>query len=81
MRTATSYPSLSMPEGSCLCGAVRWRIAGPLMAPRYCHCSHCRKFSGAAAGTWAMAESAGLEVLAGAEAVRRFNSGHGLRCF
>ncbi len=35
-----------MPNGSCLCGAVRFRVDGPLPAPNACHCSQCRKQSG-----------------------------------
>ncbi|MER9651912.1 GFA family protein [Mesorhizobium sp. M0152] len=33
-------------EGSCLCGAVRFRAHGPLRGVVYCHCSQCRKQSG-----------------------------------
>jgi hypothetical protein len=32
--------------GSCLCGAVRFRCAGPLRGVVYCHCSQCRKQTG-----------------------------------
>lgn len=35
-----------MPTGSCLCGAVRFRVEGELHAPDACHCSQCRKQSG-----------------------------------
>ena len=35
-------------EGSCLCGAVRFRIEPPYKAFQYCHCSRCRKVSGSA---------------------------------
>ena len=35
-----------MPRGSCLCGAVRFRVDGPLPAPDACHCTWCRKQSG-----------------------------------
>ena len=32
------------PKGSCLCGAVRFEIAGKLeKQPEACHCSQCRK--------------------------------------
>lgn len=33
-------------SGSCLCGAVRFSICGPLRGVVYCHCSQCRKQSG-----------------------------------
>ncbi|MDH3586361.1 MAG: GFA family protein [Gammaproteobacteria bacterium] len=32
--------------GSCLCGAVRFVVNGPLGNVSYCHCSQCRKTSG-----------------------------------
>lgn len=35
-----------MHRGSCLCGAVRFEVAGDLPAPDACHCSACRKQSG-----------------------------------
>lgn len=35
-----------MHEGSCLCGAVRFTVAGELPAPSACHCSKCRKHTG-----------------------------------
>jgi hypothetical protein len=35
-----------MAEGACLCGAVRFEVAGPLGPPDACHCSQCRKTSG-----------------------------------
>lgn len=34
--------------GSCLCGAVRFEITPPSTGFRYCHCSRCRKATGAA---------------------------------
>jgi hypothetical protein len=35
-----------MHKGSCLCGAVRFEIAGALKPPDGCHCTQCRKTSG-----------------------------------
>lgn len=35
-----------MRTGSCLCGAVRFEVAGDLPAPDACHCTQCRKMSG-----------------------------------
>lgn len=33
-------------EGQCLCGAVRYRVNGPLRPVLYCHCGQCRRTSG-----------------------------------
>jgi len=35
-----------MHAGACLCGAVRFQVAGELPAPDACHCSQCRRQSG-----------------------------------
>lgn len=35
-----------MPNGSCLCGAVSFEVAGALPPPDACHCSQCRRQSG-----------------------------------
>ncbi len=35
-----------MIRGACLCGAVRYRVAGPLRPVIACHCTQCRKTSG-----------------------------------
>lgn len=32
--------------GSCLCGAVRYRVTGPMRPVVACHCTQCRKTSG-----------------------------------
>ncbi len=37
-----------MIHGSCLCGGVRFEIAGKVSAIGQCHCSLCRKVSGTA---------------------------------
>lgn len=33
-------------EGGCLCGGVRYRVAGPLRPVVACHCGQCRRTSG-----------------------------------
>lgn len=44
--------------GGCLCGAVRYRIAGSLRGVLICHCSQCRRYHGhATAFTGATAHS------------------------
>ena len=35
-----------MTTGSCLCGAVRFTVTGPMRPVIACHCSQCRKTSG-----------------------------------
>lgn len=40
-------------EGGCLCGAVRWRAMADPTWVGHCHCTMCRRASGAAAVSWA----------------------------
>ncbi len=48
--------------GSCLCGAVRYRVTGPLRPVVACHCTQCRKTSGHhVAATSAPCESVAIE--------------------
>ena len=37
---------MSTHRGSCLCGQVRYEVAGPLRPVIGCHCAQCRKTSG-----------------------------------
>ena len=37
--------------GSCLCGGVRFEVTLPFRRASHCHCSRCRKHSGAGALT------------------------------
>jgi len=39
-------------EGGCLCGQVRYQVSGPIGSVTHCHCTMCRRWSGAAAVTW-----------------------------
>jgi len=40
-------------NGKCLCGKVRYEVAGPLFNADHCHCSMCRRQHGAAFATYA----------------------------
>lgn len=39
-------------HGGCLCGAVRFTVAGPTKWCAHCHCTLCRRAHGAAFVTW-----------------------------
>lgn len=69
-----------MMRGSCLCGAVQFQVIGPYSKIGLCHCSLCRKASGAGfTAVIALAEES-LQWLAGQHLVRQFErpSGYGL---
>ncbi|HWT93547.1 MAG TPA: GFA family protein [Solirubrobacteraceae bacterium] len=66
-------PSLERPlDGSCLCGGVRYRVTAPFGRINFCHCSRCRKHSGAAASVHGRVPGSGLELLSGADLLRTF---------
>ena len=56
-------------QGSCLCGAVRFEVTGPLTAMLNCHCSRCRKQHGAPFATYGTTAIGDLHWLAGEENV------------
>lgn len=69
-----------MIEGSCLCGALRFR-AKRVSGIVTCHCSMCRKAAGGAAGAFCVALRDEV-TWEGAENLRTYRSSPGLeRCF
>lgn len=70
-----------MIKGSCLCGAVSFEIQGSLHNTRYCHCTNCRKFSGAGYAAWGLAQTSQLAIAPPSPNVTKFNSGGGHRVF
>jgi hypothetical protein len=51
-------------QGGCFCGAIRFEIRA-LNDAGYCHCSICRRMSGAPAVAWANAHGRNFRLLAG----------------
>ena len=54
-------------SGGCLCGAIRYRVRGPLRDVVFCHCSRCRRthghyaaYTSCARGDLEVAEARGL---------------------
>jgi hypothetical protein len=63
-------------RGSCLCGAVRYTVTGPMRPVIACHCSQCRKTSGHyVAATNAPKTHVSIE---GAEHLTRYESSPGV---
>ena len=59
-------------HGSCVCGAVRFRVETPFSMFQYCHCSRCRKQSGSAHATNIFVPVAQFAWESGEERVRCF---------
>ena len=67
-------------HGGCHCGAVRYRVSGAPKHVALCHCSDCRKASGAPMVAWAAFADADFAVTRG-EAKTRNSSGQSMRSF
>lgn len=59
-------------HGSCLCGAVRFEIAGAFQHFFLCHCGRCQKGSGSAHGANLFAPNAEIAWLSGEAKVTSF---------
>ncbi|HEB59796.1 MAG TPA: GFA family protein [Gammaproteobacteria bacterium] len=59
--------------GSCLCGKVAYAFIGPVQVFQYCHCSRCRKFTGAAFAPNIIIEPQQLEWLRGEKHVGHYD--------
>ncbi len=54
-------------EGGCACGAIRYRLTVKPTETSWCHCSHCRKSSGAPAVPYATLPRSGFHLDQGEE--------------
>src|SRR3954454_5020733 len=54
----------------CLCGGVRFEVAGPLEGAAYCHCTRCQRRTGTAASPSARAARGAVRVTQGEDLVR-----------
>ncbi len=66
-------------EGSCLCGGIKFIVRDPFPGITQCHCSLCRKCSGAAAIAKIVVPSAQFEWISGEDLVASYErpSGYG----
>ena len=63
--------------GRCLCGAVRYECGPLLYPPTLCHCTSCRRASGAHALGWVTVRTRDLRMIAGSPA--EFESSPGVQ--
>ena len=63
-----------MLRGSCLCGAVRYEVTGPVHDVHHCHCFMCRKAHGSAFSTFARLTARDFRIVAGEGQVRGYRS-------
>jgi hypothetical protein len=59
--------------GSCLCGAVRYEVTGPFEVFHLCHCSRCRKATGAAHACNLFTAPENIRWISGQDQAKRFD--------
>ena len=64
-------PARPVTEGGCSCGAIRYRASAPPIRAVHCHCSLCRRASGAAYLTWIMFPADAFAFTRGTPAIYR----------
>src|SRR5215210_3389406 len=69
---------MSTVRGSCLCGGVRFEVDLPFLRAGHCHCSRCRKHSGAFGGTQGRVPRDRFRLLAGEELIRVYRPDGGM---
>jgi hypothetical protein len=69
-----------MLEGGCFCGFLRYRVDGATSNETHCHCTICRRTTGAPFVTWFTARAADFAFTAGSP-TRFASSEHGTRSF
>lgn len=65
-------------QGSCLCGAVKYRVSTELKAVTHCHCRKCQKGHGAAFATYASALRSAVSIMTNAQALKGYESSEGI---
>lgn len=63
--------------GSCLCGAVRFEVELPFLRANHCHCSRCRKHSGATGCIQGRVRREQFRLLQGEAQIRTYGAGMG----
>ena len=64
--------------GSCLCGGVRFEVTRPFRRANHCHCSRCRKHSGAFGLTQGRVTRDGFRLLQGEGLIRVYRPEGGM---
>lgn len=67
-------------QGQCFCGAIGYELTGPLWHATVCHCTSCRKASGAPSVAWVTGQRSSFRVIRGTPRSFR-SSDHGTRSF
>lgn len=72
-------PDMDTLRGSCLCGRVRFEVAGPFPKLYQCHCSLCRKQGGSVSNTGLIVAADKFRCVAGEDGVGKWQRSTGFR--
>ena len=69
-------------NGSCLCGAVKYRVADEFDYALICHCSQCRRATGSTSKPFGGIRKEKLALVVGDEVILRYggDAAHDVRC-
>lgn len=60
-------------RGSCTCGGIRFEIRGPVVGINQCHCSKCRKETGAGSSTFIPVEAKQFTWISGSDLIGAYD--------
>jgi hypothetical protein len=66
---------MQVQQGGCLCSAIRFRISGEPVDSCICHCSTCRRASGAPTVAWLTFDRGQVKILTGVPRIFRSSQG------
>jgi len=75
-RAGAREGDVAMIKGGCLCGGVRFEIDEARLLT-YCHCSNCRKLSGAHVASYVHVDADKFRLVAGEDLIQTFQSAPG----
>jgi hypothetical protein len=70
-------PERAVITGGCLCGRVRYEVTGRFLRANHCHCSYCRRHSGAAVLTQGRVRREDFRLLSGEASLRAYRPAEG----
>jgi len=59
--------------GGCLCGGVSYEVRGAFLRAGHCHCSRCRRHSGAAVSTQGRVRREDFRLISGGDLIRVYH--------
>ncbi|WP_415901442.1 GFA family protein [Neptuniibacter sp. QD29_5] len=75
----STNPDTTKLTGQCLCGGIKYEVSNLQPTMAHCHCSMCRKFHGAAFGTYGVVKVENFKWLQGGELLKTYTAPNGTK--